>query len=40
MKRSQTTIRRGRSKNIFKEIIKKDLEINDSDENMVLNIIL
>lgn len=37
MKRSQTTKDKGRSKKVIKEVIKKDLEVNDLDRNIVLD---
>ena len=37
MERSQTTRGRGRPRKTIREVIKKDLEINDLDRSMVLN---
>lgn len=37
MEKSQTTKGRGRPRKTSIEVIKKDLEINDLDRNMVLN---
>ena len=40
MEKSQTTRGRGRRKKTIREVIKKDLEINDLDRSMVLDKIL
>lgn len=40
MEGRQTNSRERRSTNTMREVIKKDLEFNDLDKNMIFNIIL